>query len=57
MGPPPVILLALKGEEDILPQQSEFITNYVAFFYFYEISYTLIISYYTKLPHRRWGTY
>jgi len=35
MGPTPVILLALEGKEDILPQQSEYFTNYcndVAFF-------------------------
>jgi len=33
-----VILLALKGEEDILPLQSEFFINYIALFSYNVIS-------------------
>ena len=37
MGPSPVILLALEGEKEILPLQSEPFTNSVASFYEYNI--------------------
>ena len=54
MGPSPVILLALEGEEDILPLQSEPLTNYVASFIFCE--YILYHSEFVSVSYKTSGT-